>query len=255
MHNDKEVLLNNFAIRSFRDAADLDYIAARMAYQAHLTPQSLWSALQSIEKYFKCILLLNGVSVKNKNLGHDLEKALNLITKSVPFSLDLHESSLKYIKHLNVYGRYRYFEVSYYSCGEELVWLDKTVWQIRRYCQVLNDEFVLENGEKRNLFDLNLQRIKNSEQNPPHKCNLISGQLEKIIADKTHPARKWLIKQNVFFGTRERKSIIVSSYMQSANAPLMLHPEIIEAISELGFMPKQLVVEYREEYRLNNLPI
>lgn len=45
MHNDQVVLLNDFAIRSFRDTADLDYIAARMAYQAHLTPQSLWSAL------------------------------------------------------------------------------------------------------------------------------------------------------------------------------------------------------------------
>ena len=69
MHIDKVVLLNNFAIRSFRDTADLDYIAARMAYQTHLTPQSLWSALQSIEKYFKCILLLNGVSIKTQNLG------------------------------------------------------------------------------------------------------------------------------------------------------------------------------------------
>lgn len=255
MHIDKVVLLNNFAIRSFRDTADLDYIAARMAYQTHLTPQSLWSALQSIEKYFKCILLLNGVSIKTQNLGHDIEKALNLIIKSVPFSLDLHESSLKYIKHLNVYGRYRYLEVSYYSLGEELVWLDKTVWQIRRYCQTLNDEVELESGEKRSLLNLNLQRIKNSELKPPHKCNLISGQLEKIIADKKHPARKWLVMQNAFFATRERKSIKFPNFMQSQNAPLMLHPEIIEAISELGFMPKQLIEAYRNEYKLDNLPI
>jgi hypothetical protein len=255
MNIDKEILLNDFAIRSFRDTADLDYIAARVAYQTQLTPQSLWSALQSIEKYFKCILLLNRICVKNKDLGHDIEKAMNLIAKSVPFSLNLHESSFKYIKHLNTYGRYRYFEVPYYSEGEELVWLDKTVWQIRRYCQTLNYEVELDNGEKRNLLNLNLEKIKNSEQLRPHKFNLISGQLEKIIANKKHPARKWLIKDNFFFGTRGRKSINVPNYMQSANPPLMLSPQIIEEIFDLGYMPNQIVEAYRKEYKLNNLPI
>jgi hypothetical protein len=43
-------LLNDFAIRSFRDVADGDYIVARMAHRATLVPQFLWSSLQAIEK-------------------------------------------------------------------------------------------------------------------------------------------------------------------------------------------------------------
>lgn len=250
-----ELLLNNFAIRSFRDTADLDYIAARLAYQNQLMPQALWSALQSIEKYLKCILLINRINIKDEKLGHNIEKALTLIEDKLPFSLNLHESSIKYIKHLNTYGSYRYLEASYYSFGTELVWLDKTVWHLRRYCQVLNEEIELENGDKRNLLSLNLERIKNSNLKPPHKCNLISGELEKIVANKNHPARKWLIKQNIFFGSRERKSIQVSGYSEGKNAPLMLHPEIIEAVAELGYIPNKVLTAYREQYRLGNLPI
>jgi len=43
-----DAALNSFAIRSFRDVADFDYIAARMAYRARLIPQFHWSALQAI---------------------------------------------------------------------------------------------------------------------------------------------------------------------------------------------------------------
>ena len=67
---DKEILINNFAIRSFRDVADYDYISARMLYRAKLVPQFLWSSLQSIEKYLKCILLLN--RIKANKVGHNL---------------------------------------------------------------------------------------------------------------------------------------------------------------------------------------
>lgn len=255
MSIDNEILLNDFAIRSFRDTADLDYIAARLAYQNRLTPQALWSALQSLEKYFKCILLINRVSAKNKNLGHDIEEALKLIDEKIPFALNLHDSSIKYIKHLNTYGRYRYLETSYYSLGEEIIWLDKTVWHVRRYCQVLNQDIQFPSGEKRNLLTTNLERIKNSELKPPHRCNLISGELEKIVSNKNHPARKWLIKQNIFFGSRARKSILISNYSESKNAPLMLHPEIIEMVAELGYMPQKVLNEYREQFRLGNLPI
>jgi hypothetical protein len=38
---DKEILLNDFAIRSFREVADYDYITARMAYRSKLVPQFL----------------------------------------------------------------------------------------------------------------------------------------------------------------------------------------------------------------------
>jgi hypothetical protein len=39
---DREILLNTFAIRSFRKIADQDYIAARLSFHAYLIPQFLW---------------------------------------------------------------------------------------------------------------------------------------------------------------------------------------------------------------------
>ena len=53
--------LDDFAVRSFRDIGDGDYIAARMACRAQMVTQFLWSSQQAIEKYLKCILLLNRI--------------------------------------------------------------------------------------------------------------------------------------------------------------------------------------------------
>ena len=59
-----DVLVNDFATRSFRNMADEDYIAARMAYRAQLVPQFLWLSLQALEKYLKCILVLNRIPAR-----------------------------------------------------------------------------------------------------------------------------------------------------------------------------------------------
>lgn len=48
-----EMRVNDFAARSFRDVADRDYVAARLACRAGLMPQFLWSAQQAFEKYLK----------------------------------------------------------------------------------------------------------------------------------------------------------------------------------------------------------
>ena len=54
-----DALLNDFAERSFRDMADGDYIAARMACRAALVTQFLWASQQAVEKYLKGILLFS----------------------------------------------------------------------------------------------------------------------------------------------------------------------------------------------------
>src|SRR5678815_5339299 len=104
-------LLNDFATRSFRDVADLDYIAARLACRAHLHSQFNWCALQAIEKYLKAILLYNRIRAKKVN--HDLGIALKLM-KSLPFELDLSAPTMELIDYLGDVGRFRYLEISYY---------------------------------------------------------------------------------------------------------------------------------------------
>ena len=81
-----DLLLNDFAIRSFRDEGDADYISARMAFRAaiHIL---LWAGQQMVEKYLKCILLLNRIPGKK---------------------LDLTSNTLKSIDYIDSYGQYRY---------------------------------------------------------------------------------------------------------------------------------------------------
>lgn len=172
MHTD--ALLNDFAVRCFRDVADCDYIAARMAYRAGLFSQFYWSGLQAIEKYLKAILLFNRIVARD--VKHDLDRALRYARK-LPFQLDMSASSEKLIEQLDRFGRYRYLESSYFIHGPKLVELDRAVWEVRRYCTVLDYECTVSDGTTRKMLDVELDRIRRSAQEPPHKFQLLGGRL------------------------------------------------------------------------------
>ena len=249
---DKEILINNFATRSFRDVADYDYIAARMAYRAKLVPQFLWSSLQAIEKYLKCILLLN--RIKARSVGHDLDACLRLLEKHAPFELRLQTPSRELIEHLDTYGRFRYLETPFHVMGLEIMQLDMAVWDIRRYCRVLDYEIRLLNGEKKAMLDVEIRTIEHSESKPPQAFGIIGGALEKIIADKAHPAREPLLWQNLFFGQRARKRVRLRRYMQSTNSPLSMHPEILDDVLQFVFLPKDVINAYRQSATQQSIP-
>lgn len=242
---DKDLLINNFAIRSFRETADYDYISARMAYRARLIPQFHWASLQAIEKYLKCILLLN--RIKATKIGHDLNAALELIKKHAPFELRLQRPSIKFIEHLDTYGRFRYLETPFHVLGLEIMQLDMTIWDIRRYCRVLDYEIRSLDGEKKSMLDIELKQIAQSETKPPQSFSIMGGELEKIIANKKHPAREPLLWQNLFYGQRKRKHVRLERYMHSTNSPLSLHPEILEDVLNYIFLPKDVKDAYRDE--------
>ena len=96
-----DALLNDFALRCFRDSADQDYIAARMSYRAALIPQFHWSGLQAVEKYLKAILLLNRIEATSVN--HDLNRALER-AKKLPFEIKLSHLATEFIQHLDTFG-------------------------------------------------------------------------------------------------------------------------------------------------------
>ena len=242
---EKRILLNDFAIRSFRDVADYDYIAARMAYRAQLFPQFLWSGLQAVEKYLKCILLLN--RIRAKDIRHELAAALHLIDKHAPFKVHLRESSRTLIDHLDTYGRFRYLETPFYVKGLELAQLDYAVWDIRRYCKVLDYELRTDNGKPIQMLEMELKAIEESEKRPPQQFQILDGTIEKIIKDKKHPARCGLIWHNLCFGVARRKKVYMRRIMHSTNSPLYLHPEILEDVLEYIFLPKDVIAAYRAE--------
>ena len=240
---DIEPLLNDFATRSFRDVADQDYIAARLSYRHGLIPQFHWQALQALEKYLKAILLYN--RVKAKNINHDLTKALEY-TNKLPFKLNLSQITIELIEHIGNFGRFRYLETSYFTYGPKLVQLDRAVWEIRRYCSVLNYDLKLSNDSMKNMLDLEIEKIENSTNQSPNKFRLMGGFLEKVLDNKENIARPALIWQNGFFTKKARKSVKSLDHFSGVNAPLSLHPEILDEVLKYIFIPKEIVNAYKE---------
>lgn len=234
--------INDFAFRSFRDVADGDYIAARLAIRYGLIPQFLWSAQQAIEKYLKCILLVN--RIPSKKVRHDIRAALKL-TERLPFEIELRPRSRRFIDHIATYGEIRYLDFSYFVIGHALVDLDVTVWDLRRYAQVL-DVFgkQLPPAEQRMLDEAWVQ-LQNSGKHPPQSFQLQRGLLEKIIGDKKSLSREALIWQNPCFGARSRASVRARMQMHAQNAPLYLFPEMLNEIEKLVFIPAPLLAGYR----------
>ena len=220
--NSHDALLNDFATRSFRDTADQDYIAARLAYRSRLIPQFLWAGLQAFEKYLKCVLVLNRIPSKR---GHDLGEILREFERNRPFEIRLSPPCRKFLDFLDTYGRHRYFESSWYVKGGELVELDRAVWEVRRHARVMRYDLQKPNGSTISALPMELAYNTDAESKHPQEFRIVGGLLETIIGKKEHPAREALVWQNGFFGKSRRRTVRLRSGMQAANSPLTLHPE------------------------------
>ena len=238
-----EIELNSFATRCFRDVADRDYICARMCYRASLISQFHWSALQAFEKYFKAILLYN--RIKAKNVGHNLVHAREL-SKKVPFEIELSETSENLLGHLDTYGRFRYLETSYFTKGPKLFELDKAVWELRRYCRVLNYTSRNHKNELVPMLEPELNGIKYYAKRPPQEFTIIGGALERIIGKSSDPARTHLVWQNAFYGRSRRKSVSIPTYLYAENSPLFLNPKILDDVLEYVHLPKEVIDAFRK---------
>jgi HEPN domain-containing protein len=234
--------LNSFATQSFRDQADRDYIAARLACRAELFPQFLWASHQAVEKYLKAILLYN--RIKATSIGHDLSAALSLTSK-LPFVIELSPRTQNFIDHLSHYGEFRYIDVPYHVDGQLLVDIDLTVWEVRRYCQVLNVFGKVLPSAEQALLDQARADLAKSSAEPRYRFRLHEGLLEKILDEPRHPSRAALIWQNASYGSRKRSSVRVKDHMYAQNPYLLLYPEMLDALLEYVFIPKKLVEGYR----------
>lgn len=234
--------INNFASRSFRDMADGDYISARLACRAVLIPQFLWAAQQALEKYLKYVLLVNRIPATE--VRHNILSALEL-TENLPFKIELRPQSLKFIKHIATYGEYRYLDISYFVRGYVLLDLDMAVWDLRRYCQVIDVRGKQLPLDEQILLEKANAALSESNANPPHEFRLNGGVLEKILDTKDHPAREALVWQNAFFGTRGRKHVRLRNHLRAQNSPLHMYPHMLDELLKYVYIPKGLVKGYR----------
>ncbi len=78
---------------SFLIPGDQDYLTARLLAQKGLHRSFFWSACQTIEKYLKALLLLNGRSVNKKKFrGHPIKKLYESAVQLLPdINLTPHE--------------------------------------------------------------------------------------------------------------------------------------------------------------------
>ena len=240
---DSEILINNFATRSFRDTADGDYIAARLAYRSRLAQNFLWSSLQAIEKYLKCILVLNRIKAPQ---SHDLGEILKVFNDKKKFDLTLSNEIRTFLLHLDTYGRDRYFEAPYFTESFNLISLDKAVWEIRQYARVMDYQHIDLHGKKIEMLQHEIAANEYAKKKPPHKFTIIGGRLEAIIAKSDHPSREPLLWQNLFFGRKSRKKITLPSRMEAGNSPLYLNPTILDEILKFVHLSDGVEKHYRD---------
>lgn len=244
MLNSTDILVNDFAIRCFRETADKDYIAARMAYRARLIQPFLWSALHCLEKYIKGILLLNRVKAHR---GHSVLPGVERMKQHGKFVLDLSSDTVQFIRKLEDYGaEYRYYEVSYDTRPFDIIRLDRAVWELRRYCQPLDYDIVDMSGKTVNLLRLELERVHRAKAKNEKGTCVVGGILETIIEKKDHPAREALIWNNLFLGPSRRKGVKMQASWESGNSPFFLHPEIIDEVLKYVYIPKNIAEGVRQ---------
>lgn len=239
-----DILLNDFAIRSFRETADKDYIAARMAYRARLIQPFLWSALHCLEKYVKGILMLNRVEAHR---GHSVLPGVKRMKQQGKFELDLSVDTVQFISKLEDYGaEYRYYEVSYDTRPFDIIRLDRAVWELRRYCQPLDYDIADLSGQQVNLLSLELDRIHRAKTRNEKGTCIMGGFLEQVIAKKNHSAREALIWNNLFFGPSRRKGVKMHWSTESGHSPFFVHPEIIDEVIKYVYIPKNIAEGVRQ---------
>lgn len=234
--------LNSFATQSFRDQADRDYIMARLACRYELFPQFLWSSQQALEKYLKAILLYNRINATK--VRHDINEAMRL-TEGLPFKIDLSKRSRDFISTIATYGEFRYLDVPFHVYGQVLVDLDLTVWELRRYCQVLNVFGKDLPPEEQALLEEALDRLAASSTEPRYKFRIHNGLLESIIARSSHPSRAALLWQNPCFSARHRSTIKAKAHLNAQNPHLTHYPQMLEELLKYVYMPKKIADAYR----------
>lgn len=237
------VLVNDFALRSFRDTADRDYVHARLAYRARLVPQFLWSSLHALEKYVKCVLLLNRVSCKK--LGHTILPGLNRLKQEGRFDIPLSAPVMKFIERLEDGAKFRYFEMSYDNREFDIIRLDRAVWEVRRYCQPLDYEIEID-GAPLKMLQKNLDSIRSELDREAKGSCIDHGWLESVIANRKHFSRAPLVWNNLYFGSATRRKVRLLPYWEAGNAPLFLHPEILDEVIKFVDFPNGVVPAWRE---------
>lgn len=236
MDDDLRRKRNNFIFRSFRDLADCDYIAARSTHRLKLYDQFSWSALQAIEKYLKSIILF--YDGDTRNLGHDLIKSLDRVETIKEINWDFDANIRKFLEYLTIYGSDRYFSFPRFTEGNELILLDYSIWNIRRYCE---DFYWL---KALGRYDSHVKWIQSKKcEEVANKFRLYGGgYLEKVLENKKlSNLREVLVYKNLYYGKYKKRSIKIQVNITSSNPSHFNFPELYSWLISRVKMPPGII--------------
>jgi HEPN domain-containing protein len=233
-------------VGDIRDAADQDYITARVTNRLGLYQSSAWSGLQGLEKYLKAILLYSMRSVKHHR-GHVVAGLIRDAERLPSVGFRLPEDCRAFAEYLHVQGLNRYSDVPTFVEGPELFTLDRLIWHVRRFCQ----DFLLLPGDEARYPG---ERAKRLALVPGERSwatlkvvALSRGYLERVLEDRTNPSRPYLVWKNRYYGTR-RKGRMPYRYTMHVKRPAhVVRPEILLPVLEpLVFFPKDVLAALRD---------
>ena len=124
--------------------------------------QAYWATQQAVEKYLKGILLLP--RIPQTKATHSLEILLQGIEKQFP--LKLMKGTREFMGFIDAWNADRYFINPYSSNGVEIIELDRTVWDIRRYC-ISYHRGSAAKQQRQAMFDL--AHIEDAVNHPPQQ--------------------------------------------------------------------------------------
>lgn len=218
---------NDYIIRSFRDTADRDYIAARALFKLELREQFYWAGLQAIEKYLKAILLFSDQDTRN--ISHNIVKALDQVHKLDKLNFQITDDARQTVAIFSDHGEDRYFDAPQRINGDELFKLDDAVWQIRRFC----DDYFFPHVDGRYLAH---ERKRLAWVCSEEACQLKAkfrpfeqGHLEHILKNpkKSSEPHAALVWRNAYFAQRNRQRIRHERRGNGSQPANFMCPELI----------------------------
>ena len=231
--DERNAKLNSLATQCFLNTADNEYIVARMCYRAGLALQFNWSALHCLEKYLKAVLLYNRIPAKNRN--HEPVKLTRKASKLAFFGIS--KGSQKFMADLEKYGGDRYLTKSYQMLPNALPMLDRSVWEVRKFCRVLTLEGCRTRSDAEDEIDSAILDLSHADPKNPQPFPLPGRRLEALIDGPDSNERRALIWHNLFFGKRSRQKIKLPTRWRWEESPGFLYPDILTEARKYVYWP------------------
>ena len=116
--------------------------------------------------------------------------------------------------------------------------LDRSVWEVRKFCRVLTLEGCRTRNDAKDEIDSAILELSYADPENPQPFPLLDRRLEALIDGPDSNERRALIWHNRFFGKRLRRKIRLPTRWRLENSPSFLYPEILSEARKYVYWPE-----------------